>query len=103
MTFDELPELVSMALDHVKTTKELLREQYDSIAPGSMDLNDAEFLVWYMRKRAESPLLPCTSPEGVEVMGSPWELALPYVDGGAAVVKRWERILGKLAAEGEAA
>ena len=96
MTFDDIPRLVEQCIEAHKAFREGFREQVTGSAPDTKRPNDLQFMVWWAQMTMQRyPPQPWVSPEGAVVIASPWELALPYVEGGKAELERWQRIVNK--------
>lgn len=75
-------EVFALVKSHEQAFRNFMQSQRDQSPPvgGSYAKpNDLQFCAWFEMKTAENPN---------------WTLALPYVDGGMAVLRKYERLRG---------
>lgn len=77
ITRDGIEDIQKRVIDLTKTYAEKLGEQFAQMGPGMRRMTDDEFALWFVMKTEENPN---------------WPLALPFVEGGMAELRRWEKI-----------
>lgn len=89
-------ESVEQRLDVVeemaKESLKFFERQFTGTPPGYVDPDPATFRAWFEEKLAQSPPVPMVTPDGREIVASPWATALAYAEGGKEIVNRYLRI-----------
>jgi len=77
ITRKQAEDIQERVVELAKTFDELMGEQFASMGPGMRSLTDVQYEAWFTMKVEANPN---------------WALALPFVEGGMAELRRWERI-----------
>ncbi|HEX9704472.1 MAG TPA: hypothetical protein VGA20_04445 [Gemmatimonadales bacterium] len=93
MSYDRayMTDQITRLEDLAEGTRETIKESFPDDAIGTEEPTDEQFARWFELKIAEYPPLPITFPDGSQRYMSPWIAALPFVDGGLDLVKRYEQ------------
>ena len=65
--------------------------------PGLVRVDDATFMAAVQGMIDQYPPMPLSTPDGREIVESPWIVMLAYVDGGRDVLDRMLSIQAKMA------
>ena len=88
----DVAEVVKEGIARGESHREAIREALEGDVPGLVEVDDAPFMAWVGSWMKQYPVQPIMLETGQMVNASPWLLALEFVDGGDAVLKRIERI-----------
>lgn len=77
ITRQQAEKIQDRVVELTKTFDKLIGEQFASMGPGMRRMSDEQFSAWFVMKVEENPN---------------WALALPFVKGGMAELRRWEKI-----------
>tara|TARA_R110000868_G_scaffold164750_5_gene397635 strand:+ start:4024 stop:4308 length:285 start_codon:yes stop_codon:yes gene_type:complete len=92
----DVAEAIKEGIARAESTRKAIRESLTGEVPGMVAVDDVPFMEWVGSWMQQFPIQPCPRKDGTVVVASPWMLALNEVEGGDAVLKRIDRIMGAM-------
>ena len=89
--------VTEMVQASLSATREGIRDFLKQEGPplGLTPISDDEFRVFVELQVQKHPPVPIRMEDGMIHVSSPWIVALPFVDGGKAILDRFIRIIEK--------
>jgi len=98
---ESVEERVDLVMEIAKEQRKFFDEEFTGTPPGYEDPDNETFIAWYEQQMMHSPPQLMVTPEGREIVASPWSVALAYSEGGKEVVNRYLRLTqGKVDSDG---
>ena len=88
---DSVEEMKQGVEELTKQWKHDFAEIATGLPYGARNMTDAQHVMWFEEMMRRYPPEMWTSPEGQQVMESPWLLALRYTEDGEKEAKRYIR------------
>lgn len=98
---ESVEERVDLVMELAEQQRKFFDEQFTGTPPGYTDPDDDVFVAWYEQQMMMSPPVPMVTPEGRELVASPWSVALAYAENGKAITNRYLRIVQRRESDGD--